>query len=64
MLISSPEYLEASIKAAVMYLVHCKVLYYELYMNYQMHSLQQVYKIGNIILFILQVREQRLREVK
>jgi len=25
--ISSLEYLEASIKAAVMYLVHCKVLY-------------------------------------
>ena len=29
-----------------------------------MHSLQQVYKVGNIILFILQAREQRLRKVK
>ena len=44
--------------------LHCKLLYYELYMNYQMHSLQQVYKVGNIILFILQAREQRLRKVK
>lgn len=43
------------------YASHCKVLYYELYMNYQMHYLQQVYKVGNIILFHFRDEETEVK---